>query len=165
MVEEIYTRTSVRDFLEKDVSNELILTIIKAGMQSPSAKNQQPWEFYIVKNKELIEKLSSTTPYSAFSKNASVIIVPCYKKDCIEPDYSVIDLSICMENMWLETEALGLGGCMIGIAPIEKQMNSVKELIKIEENLEPYCLFPIAYPSKRHNQQNRYKEEKIHFID
>lgn len=51
MVEEIYTRTSVRDFLEKDVSNELILKIIKAGMQSPSAKNQQPWEFYIVKNK------------------------------------------------------------------------------------------------------------------
>ncbi len=32
MVEEIYTRTSVRDFLEKDVSNELILKIIKAGM-------------------------------------------------------------------------------------------------------------------------------------
>ena len=29
MVEEIYTRTSVRDFLEKDVSNELILKIIK----------------------------------------------------------------------------------------------------------------------------------------
>ena len=55
MVEEIYTRTSVRDFLEKDVSNELILKIIKAGMQSPSAKNQQPWEIYIVKNKELIE--------------------------------------------------------------------------------------------------------------
>mgnify|MGYP000818635454 CR=1 FL=1 len=32
MVEEIYTRTSVRDFLEKDVSNELILKIIKEQM-------------------------------------------------------------------------------------------------------------------------------------
>ena len=85
MVEEIYTRTSVRDFLEKDVSNELILKIIKAGMQSPSAKNQQPWEFYIVKNKKLIEKLSSTTPYSAFSKNASAIIVPCYNEELALP--------------------------------------------------------------------------------
>ena len=50
-------RSLRRDFLEKDVSNELILKIIKAGMQSPSAKNQQPWEFYIVKNKELIGKV------------------------------------------------------------------------------------------------------------
>ncbi len=165
MVEEIYTRTSVRDFLEKDVSNELILKIIKAGMQSPSAKNQQPWEFYIVKNKELIEKLSSITPYSAFSKNASVIIVPCYRVDCIEPDYALIDLSICMENMWLETDALDLGGCMIGIAPIDEQMMSVKKILNIDDELEPFCLFPIGYPSKKHRQQNRFKEDKIHFID
>ena len=39
----------------------------------------------------------------------------------------------------------------------------VKELLKIEENLEPFCLFPIGYPSKRHHQQNRYKEEKISY--
>ena len=76
MVEEIYTRTSVRDFLEKDVSNELILKIIKAGMQSPSAKNQQPWEFYIVKNKELKklstdDKMSTSCPhkYKFVNKN------------------------------------------------------------------------------------------------
>ena len=62
MVSEIYRRTSVRNFLDKDVSDDLIIQIIKAGMQAPSAKNQQPWEFYIVKNKKLIEKLSSVTP-------------------------------------------------------------------------------------------------------
>ena len=66
MVSEIYRRTSVRNFLDKDVSDDLIIQIIKAGMQAPSAKNQQPWEFYIVKNKKLIEKLSSVTPYSLF---------------------------------------------------------------------------------------------------
>lgn len=104
MVSEIYRRTSVRNFLDKDVSDDLIIQIIKAGMQAPSAKNQQPWEFYIVKNKKLIEKLSSVTPYSLFSKEAPIMIVPCYRVDCIEPDYALIDLSICMENMWLETD-------------------------------------------------------------
>ena len=54
MVSEMYRRTSVRNFLDKDVSDDLIIQIIKAGMQAPSAKNQQPWEFYIVKNKNLI---------------------------------------------------------------------------------------------------------------
>ena len=39
---EIYKRISVRNYLEKDVEDEKILQIIKAGMQSPSAKNQQP---------------------------------------------------------------------------------------------------------------------------
>lgn len=165
MVSEIYRRTSVRNFLDKDVSDDLIIQIIKAGMQAPSAKNQQPWEFYIVKNKKLIEKLSSVTPYSLFSKETPIIIVPCYSSDCIEPDYALIDLSICMENMWLETDSLDLGGCMIGIAPIDEQMMSVKKILNIDDRLEPFCLFPIGYPSKKHRQQNRFKEEKIHFID
>ena len=133
MVSEIYRRTSVRNFLDKDISDDLVIQIIKAGMQAPSAKNQQPWEFYIVKNKKLIEKLSSVTPYSLFSKEAPIIIVPCYSSDCIEPDYALIDLSICMENMWLETDSLDLGGCMIGIAPIDEQMMSVKKILNIDD--------------------------------
>ena len=133
-------------------------------MQSPSAKNQQPWEFYIVKNKKLIEKLSSTTPYSAFSKNASAIIVPCYKKDCIEPDYSVIDLSICMENMWLETDALQLGGTWIGIAPLKDRMKAVAEILALPDNLKVFSLFALGYPAEEKPQQNRFDAARIHYV-
>lgn len=46
----IYERVSIRRYQNKPVEQEKILQIIKAGMQAPSAGNQQPWEFYVVTN-------------------------------------------------------------------------------------------------------------------
>lgn len=162
---EIYKRISVRNYLEKDVEDEKILQIIKAGMQSPSAKNQQPWEFFVVKNKNVIEKLSKASPYSNFSKEAPVIIVACYRNNIPEPDFKLIDLAISVENMWLEVETLGLGACMIGIAHVKERVEYVNKILNLDSNLNTFCLFPVGYPAKKHKQQNRYDENKIHFIN
>ena len=47
-------RVSIRKYQERPVENEKILQILKAGMQAPSACNQQPWEFYVVTDKETL---------------------------------------------------------------------------------------------------------------
>ena len=58
-------------------------------------------------------------PYAGCAANAPVVIVPVYRKEgLIAPDFAQIDLSIAQENMWLETDAQGLGGVWIGIAPV-----------------------------------------------
>ena len=67
------------------------------------------------------------------------------------------------EKVNISNNAASMGGSQVFLEGGSQL--SVKELLKIEENLEPFCLFPIGYPSKKHRQQNRYKEEKIHFID
>ena len=54
----IFHRISVRKYEDKPVEKEKIMEILKAGMQAPSACNQQPWEFYVVTDKEKIQKLS-----------------------------------------------------------------------------------------------------------
>lgn len=79
-------------------------------MAAPSACNQQPWEFYIVEDPEILEELSETTPYAKLTAKAPVVIVTAYRKECTVPEYAQIDLSICMENMWLATDEVGLGG-------------------------------------------------------
>ena len=48
----IFHRISVRKYEDKPVEKEKIMEILKAGMQAPSACNQQPWEFYVVTDKE-----------------------------------------------------------------------------------------------------------------
>ena len=88
-------------------------------MAAPSACNQQPWEFYIVEDPEILEELSETTPYAKLTAKAPVAIVTAYRKECTVPAYAQIDLSICMENMWLATDEVGLGGVWMGIAPLE----------------------------------------------
>ena len=60
----IFNRVSVRQFEDKPVEQSLIVKILRAAMAAPSAVNQQPWEFYVTTDKELISKLSQVTPYA-----------------------------------------------------------------------------------------------------
>ena len=64
-MKELFHRTSVRKYLDKQVEDEKVEMMLKGAMAAPSAGNQQPWEFYVVKNKETIEKLSKTSPYAS----------------------------------------------------------------------------------------------------
>lgn len=160
----IFHRISVRKFEDKPVEKDKIIQILKAGMQAPSACNQQPWEFYVVTDKEMIEQLSKTTPYSGCAANAPVVIVPVYRTEgLVAPSYAQIDLSIAQENIWLETDAIGLGGVWIGIAPIEDRMQTVHDLLKLPENVKVFSLFALGYPAETREQQNRFEEERIHF--
>lgn len=43
----IYNRRSIRKFLKKDISKEIIESIIDAGRMAPSAKNRQPWKYIV----------------------------------------------------------------------------------------------------------------------
>lgn len=54
---------------------------------APSAFNQQPWEFYVVTNRSLIEQLSTVTPYAGCAKNAPVVIVSAYREQVTLPAY------------------------------------------------------------------------------
>ena len=128
-MDSIFHRVSIRKFQDKPVEPEKIEKLLRAAMAAPSAGNQQPWEFYVVTNRDLIQKLAATSPYTGCAKNAPVLIVSAYREDVIFPMYAQIDLSIANENLWLETDALGLGGVWLGIAPIEERMHEVESVL------------------------------------
>lgn len=162
----IYHRVSIRKFKDQPVEAEKITEILRAGMQAPSAGNQQPWEFYVVTDKEKIEALSKAHLYAGCAAGAPVVIVPVYRtQNLYFPQYAQIDLAIAQENMWLMTDALGLGGTWLGIAPIEDRMAIVNEILDLPEDLQAYSLFPLGYPAETKEQQNRFDESRIHYVD
>ncbi len=55
----IYNRRSIRKYLDKQVSKELIEQIIEAGRVSPSAKNRQPWRYIVLGGESKLEFLES----------------------------------------------------------------------------------------------------------
>lgn len=164
-MDNIFHRVSIRKYKQKPVEREKILQILKAGMQAPSACNQQPWEFYVVTDTEIIKKLSQSTPFARCVAGAPVVIVPVYRTKGLPASQMVlIDMGISLENMWLETDALGLGGVCIGVAPIPEFMNEVRRIVKLPDDLEVFSLFALGYPDEERAQQERFKEERIHFI-
>lgn len=164
-MKEIYSRVSIRKYKDIPVEEEKIMEILKAGMQAPSAGNQQPWEFYVVTNKEKIRELSLSHQYAGCAAGAPVVIVPVYRKTGLRfPQYAEIDLSIAQENMWLMTESLGLGGVWMGVAPMQERMDKVREILDLPEDVEAFSLYPIGYPDESKSQQNRYDESRIHYV-
>ena len=73
----IFHRISVRKYQDKPVEEEKMEMILKAAMAAPSARNQQPWEFYVVTDKAVIKELSMASPYATCAKDAPVVFVPC----------------------------------------------------------------------------------------
>lgn len=164
-MKEIYSRVSIRKYKDIPVEDEKIKEIIKAGMQAPSAGNQQPWEFYVVTNKDKIKELSMSHQYAGCAAGAPVVIVPVYRKTgLLFNQYAEIDLSIAQENMWLMTDALGLGGVWLGIAPLRERMDKIREILDLPEDVEAFSLFPLGYPAEERKQKDRYDESRIHYI-
>lgn len=161
----IFTRTSVRQFEDKEVEAEKIDRILEAAMAAPSAVNQQPWEFYVVTNKAKLQELSATSPYAKPAANAPAAIVVCYRtQELIAPEYAQIDCAIATENIWLELEELGLGGVMMGIAPEKERMTAVAKVLNLPERLAAFTIIPFGYPKNKHAQQDRYDERRVHFV-
>lgn len=161
---EIFHRTSIRKYQDKSVESDKIELILKAAMAAPSAKNQQPWEFYVITNKEKLVELSGTSPYAGFVKNAPLVFVACYRTHCDIPQYAQIDMSASVENMLLEADSLGLGAVWIGIAPIEERMEAVRKVLDIPDSLQAFAIISCGYPEKVENQKDRFEKERIHYI-
>ena len=161
---DLFHRVSIRKYQDRPVEREKIVEILRAAMAAPSAKNQQPWEFYVITKKDTLEKLSKASPYAGMTANAPVAIISAYRKDCDVPCYADIDMSIAMENLWLKTDEIGLGGVWLGIAPIEERMELVHKMLDLPENVKVFSLFAMGYPAEERPQQDRFDPERIHFM-
>ena len=163
-MKEIFERVSIRKYTDRAVEDEKILAILRAAMTAPSAGNQQPWEFYVVRERSKLEELSRVSPYAGCAKAAPVAIVSAYREKLWASAYAQIDMSIAMENLWLACGEQGLGGVWLGIAPVEERMRAVEDIVGIPEGLRAFAVFPLGYPAEERKQQDRFDESRIHFI-
>ena len=163
-MENIYHRVSIRKYQKKQVEKEKIEAILRAAMQAPSACNQQPWEFYVITDPETLLALSQVHKYSGMVKDAPAAIVSAYRINSYAAAFAQIDMAIAMENLWLETDAQGLGGVWLGVAPIEEHMYKVEQIIGIPDTLRAFAIFPFGYPAEERPQQNRFDPARIHWF-
>lgn len=76
----IFHRTSIRKYQETPVEAEKIETLLRAAMAAPLRRNQQPWEFYVVRNKEKIKELSEASPYAAVPRERRWSLFPATER-------------------------------------------------------------------------------------
>lgn len=162
----IFQRISVRKYQNRPVETEKLEKILRAAMVAPSAGNQQPWEFYVVRNPSAIKELSQCSPYAGCAANAPVVLVPCLKKEGLRfPELGESDMAIASENILLEITELGLGGVWLAVAPIPDRIEKANAALGIGDRLSAFALIPVGYPAEERPQQDRFDSNRIHFID
>ena len=162
----INTRRSIRQYQDKDVDDDLILKILKAGMQAPGSRlGAEPWEFVVVKNKQTLAKLGEIKPRVTGAPVAIVLVANierAFYKTVWQQDMGAAD-----ENMLLEAVNLGLGGLWNGVAPDEERMGQIGRIIGIDEisNLKPYCIITVGYPADglENKFMDKFDESRIHY--
>ena len=133
-------RRSIRSFQDKMISNNEIDMILEAGQWTPSASNRQPWQFIIIKKKDIIIKLSELARYGRFIKEAPIVIA-IVGKPHENPNWYVQDTSLASMNMILMAWSLNIGTCWIGSLNREK----VKEILGIKKENFLLTILPLGY--------------------
>lgn len=162
------TRKSVREFTDEGITFEDIKKILTAGMSGPSCMNKRMWSFVVIRNKELLGKLSVANGlYAAPLRGAALGILVCGDLERALPDapeYWVIDASIAAQNMVLAAQDLGIGSVWLGCWPCEDRVQEVKELMDLPENIVPHSILALGYAKKPDNEErDLYESDRVHF--
>ena len=157
---EIFTRTSTREFTDQKVSNDKIELLLRAGMQAPSGRNSQPWEFIVVDDKEIMMKVAECAkPYVACRTASHLIIVMCNN----DSNLWTHDMGACCENILLEAESLGLGAVWQAVEPNEQRIASIREIFELPDNIKPFSVIALGYPVNKREAVSRYNPERVHW--
>jgi len=164
-MEIINKRRSIRSFKTEKLKHSEIMLILKAGMQAPSARNQQPWYFTVVEDLKMIDELKSVSPGAKAIENAPCVIALLMKDDQEMTAASLVqqDMGACLQNMLLEATALNIGSVWIGIYPLEGRSEAVAKIIKTEKRV--FALVAFGYPNdlEAFRFVDRFDPERISF--
>ena len=161
---EIFKRVSVRKYQDRAVEPEKITRLLRAAMAAPSAANQQPWEFYVVTNRDKIRALATCSPYAKCAAKAPTVIVPCWREQLPVPELALVDMAIATEHILLEITSQGLGGVWLALAPFEDRMRKAEAALGIDDGLHAFAMVALGYPAEDRPQQNRFDESRIHYV-
>ena len=166
VIENIMTRTSIRQFTDQPVAKDTLDLLVKAGMAAPTAMNKQPWAFIVITDKEMLNALNEVKPWFNL-KTATAAIVVCGDLSKEEKDWSaeywVQDCSAATENILLAAHAYGLGAVWCGVYPNPEILPAVTKLLGTPEHIVPLNVITLGYPAENPAPKDKFNAESIHY--
>lgn len=161
----IFERASVRRFTEEDVGDQAVERLLRAAMAAPSAGDQRPWEFYVVRDAGLRGRLAEASPFSRPAAAAPVVLVPCMRAEGVRfPECVEQDMSAATENLLLEAVEQGLGAVWMAVAPFADRQLRVARVLDLPEGLRAFALVAVGHPAGevRPRGAERYDAARVH---
>jgi nitroreductase len=155
-LEAIRKRRSVRKYTGAPIPCQDLETIVDAGRLAASGSNAQPWDFIVVTDREMIQRLKVAAQWM---ENAGAIIAVVMDP---ESRWWVEDGAAAVENMLIASTALGYGSCWLEgyTLPREKEF---KALLGVPKEKRLLTLVPLGVPVEWPTKDKKPLREVVHW--
>ncbi|MDD2805576.1 MAG: nitroreductase family protein [Elusimicrobiales bacterium] len=180
ILEVIKSRRSIRKYLPEPLKQAELDAILEAGLYAPSAHNDQPWHFTVIRDRALLDRISRLSKEGmvkseldwmrAMGANAGLhifygapaVVVVSMRKGALSP---LVDCSAAIENMLLAAESLDIGSCWIGLARFWFNMKEEVKRLNLPEGYEPCYSVALGYKAQRPSKALPRRSDAIAYID
>jgi len=175
LMEAITNRRSVRKFTDYYVTDEEIGEMLNAARLAQSWANTQVWEFVVVRDRDLIKKVTETysrgNRATECSVSASVLIIACAKTGVSGTkggedktkfsEWFMFDLGVAVQNLCLRAYELGLGTVIVGLI----DHDACKQLLAVPEGYEVIAAIPVGKPVTVETGRPRKSLDECVYLD
>ncbi|MBS7556103.1 nitroreductase family protein [Ancylobacter dichloromethanicus] len=166
LTEAIYGRRATRAFTGETVTRPVLERLVDAAIQAPSAVNEQPWDFVVIQNALLLDRISVAAKAHMLEAMDSGTYPHWLRESMENPDFHifyhapaliVISVSaggwaaehaaLAAENLMLAAYAEGLGSCWIGFAQRWLETTEGRRAIDVPEGFVPVAPIIIGHPA------------------
>jgi nitroreductase len=159
----IFLRRSIRKFKLESIPRDMFDAFVKAGMNAPSAGDQQPWHFVLITDRKLLDAIPTFHPHSKMLAEAPAAILVCGDLSLEKHQgYWIQDCSAATENILLEIADRGYGGVWLGVYPRMDRVKGLRNLLQIPEHIVPFALVAVGVPNEQKEPKTVFREERIH---
>ena len=159
----IARRRSIRRYKPDSVSDRLLHIMLRAGCAAPSAGNEQPWHFLVIRSRNTLVALSESHPYADMLREAPLAILLCADMDRVKhKDYWPQDCAAAAQNMLLAAHGVGLGSVWVGVYPREARVAEVRRVISLPDTIIPFALLPLGMPAEEKAPEDRFDLRRVH---
>jgi nitroreductase len=164
VIQALMGRRSIRRYTQEPVPDETVKKLLQAAMNAPSAGNGQPWQFIVIRQREILDAVPSIHPYSQMLREATLAIAVCGDLSLeIYKGFWVQDCSAATQNILIAAHGLGLGAVWLGFYPLEDRIAGLRRLLSLPEKIVPLSMVSTGWPAERKAPAMRYQPERVHY--
>lgn len=163
MYDPVLTRRSIRKYTPEPVGDDLVERLLCAAMAAPSAGDQRPWQFVVVRERATMTAITEVHPYARMLAAAPLAIVVCGDTRLEKwPQFWEQDCAAATENLLIEAEALGLGAVWLGVHPLPERVEGLRRLLDAPDHVVPFAIVAVGHPAQRKPPADRFDPSRVH---
>ena len=176
----ILSRRSIRKFLNKPISNELLSLILAAAQSAPSKSNLQQYSILVIQDQNIKNEISNLIGNTKWALTAPIFFLYLadirrnikitnnrgyeHKNNNVDTFMNgVIDAALSMQSTICASESLGLGVCPISM--IRNIIEDVKVICELPKGVFPIAGLAIGWPDQKSKISIRLSQDIVTHLD